>query len=75
MVELKGAFRKEYKVTVVAPGVKSVKVTFPYEFIEREARKFGLTIEQFLATYQAIAQYNSFDGVFYSFEKEENKNE
>ena len=70
-MEIKDALRKEYAVTVVAKGVKSLKVTFPYEVVEREARKRGLTLEQFLEHYQVIAQYDSFDGVFYSFSKKE----
>jgi hypothetical protein len=37
--------------------------------VDKEARKRGLSVEQFLEQYQAVAQYNGFDGVLYQFEK------
>ena len=70
-MEIKDSLRKEYAVTIVAKGVKALKVTFPYEVAEREARKRGLSLKDFLEQYQVIAQYDNFDGVFYSFSKKE----
>jgi len=63
-------YRKEYRVRL-AQGMKkkSMEVTFPYEVVEREARKRGLSIPEFLNKFRAVAQYDNFDGVFYSFEK------
>lgn len=76
---INGALRKEYKLRMAIPGAKSIEVTFPYEVVEREARKHGLTIKEFLAQFTAVAQYDNFDGVFYSFEeikqKEDNESE
>ena len=64
------AYRKTYKLRL-AQGSKTntIEVTFPYPVIEKEARKHGLTVEQFIETYQAVAQYNGFDGVLYTFEE------
>lgn len=69
MKKIENAYRKEYRIRVNVPGRKSLIVTFPYEVVEREARKHKLSIEQFLERYQAIAHYNNFDGVYYKFEE------
>ncbi|MBA7554733.1 hypothetical protein ES705_47364 [subsurface metagenome] len=37
--------------------------------IEREAERRGLTIGEFLEQFKAVAQYNSFEGVLYTFEE------
>lgn len=50
-------------------GRKSIAVTFPFEVVEREARSRGLTIEEFLDSFQAIAEYDNFPGVRYTFEE------
>jgi hypothetical protein len=66
--QLNSSLRKQYKLRMAIPGTKTVEVTFPYEVVEREARKHNLTVQEFLAQYIAVAQYDNFDGVFYSFE-------
>jgi len=66
--QINGALRRPYRLRVAVPGAKSVEVTFPYEVVEREARRHGLTVAQFLKAFIAIAHYDNFDGVFYSFE-------
>ncbi len=66
--QINGALRRTYKLRMAIPGSKTVEVTFPYEVVEREARKRNLTIPEFLERYTTIAQYDNFDGVFYSFE-------
>jgi len=67
--ELNGAYRKEYRLRIAVPGAKSIEVTFPYEVVEKEARKRDLTIKEFLSKYVAIAYYNGFEGVNYRFEE------
>jgi hypothetical protein len=65
------AYRKTYKLRLAQGknSKNSYEVTFPYEVVYKESNKRGLTIEQFLKQYQAVAQYNGFDGVLYQFEK------
>ena len=67
-MEIKDTYRKPYQIRIPVGGRKSFIVTLPYEIVEREARKRGLSIEEFLQTHVAVAQYDNFDGVFYSFE-------
>lgn len=47
----------------------SVEVTFPFDVVSRKAREKGLTVDEFIKEYQAVANYNGFDGVLYTFEK------
>lgn len=56
-------------MTVAVDGRRSIKVTFPYEVVEREAQKHTLTVEEFLKRFQAVAQYDNFEGVHYTFEE------
>lgn len=68
MVEITDSYRKKYTIRVPVTGSKSFIVTLPYEIVEREARKRGMAVEDFIAKYQVVAQYDNFDGVYYSFE-------
>ncbi|MBA7568953.1 hypothetical protein ES708_10690 [subsurface metagenome] len=68
MTELVG-YRKTYRLRIAIPGRKSIEVTFPYEVVEREARKRKLTIDEFLNRFQAVCEYDNFEGVFYKFQE------
>lgn len=55
-------------------GLNTV-VSIPRVVIEREAEKHRLTIEEFREQFRAVAQFNSFDGVHYTFEEIEKEKE
>ncbi len=61
-------YRKTYRLRTAVPGRKSIEVTFPYEVVEKEARSKSLTIREFLNRFQAIAEYDNFEGVRYTFQ-------
>jgi len=64
------AYKKTYRLRLAQGNKKnSIEVTFPYEVVAKEARKQGLSIEDFIDQFQAIALYNGFDGVLYNFER------
>jgi hypothetical protein len=65
------AYRKTYRLRLAQKGnsTRSYEVTFPFDVIDKESRKHGLTVEQFVEKYQAVAQYNGFEGVLYNFEE------
>jgi len=69
MAEVKNAYQKKYQIRVPVDGRKSFVVTLPYEVVEREARKKGLTIPEFIEKFQAVASYDNFDGIHYTFEE------
>ncbi len=62
-------YRKFYRLRVAVPGRKSIEVTFPYEVVEKEARSRNLTIDEFMNSFHAVAEYNGFDGVVYKFKE------
>ena len=68
MTELHDALRQEYRIRVPLKGAKSFIVTLPYEVVEREARRRGVDIEEFIENYRAVAQYDNFEGIHYTFE-------
>ena len=69
MVEI-DAYRKTYRLRLAQGNRKnSIEVTFPYQVVEKEARKHNLTVDEFILKYQAVALFNGFDGVNYQFEE------
>ena len=65
----KNALRKEYQIRVPVEGRKSFVVTMPYEVVEREARRRGLSLDEFLERYRVVAYYDDFEGIIYTFEE------
>lgn len=67
--QIEDSYQDSYRLQIAVTGRKSIKVTFPYKVVEREARKLGLSVTEFLKQYCAIARYNDFSGVVYTFER------
>ncbi len=62
-------YKKSYKMRQIVKGRKYISVAIPYEVVERQATIAGLTVEEFLEQYIAVAEYNNFEGIRYTFEK------
>ena len=62
-------YKKEYRLKLLVPGRKSVNVTMPYEVIQREADKRQLSVKDFIAHFVAVAEYDNFDGIRYTFKE------
>jgi len=64
-------YKKEYRIRYAVPGSnkKTIEVTLPYVVIAREAEKRGLTVDEFLVKFIAIAEYNNFAGIHYTFKE------
>lgn len=62
-------YRKEYKMRVLVQGAKHISVAIPYVVIERQAAMREITVEEFLAQFVAVAEFNSFEGVHYTFKE------
>ena len=69
--ELRNGYRKTYKMRSQGEGGLNIVVSIPRQIIAREARRKGMSILEFLKHYRAIATYNGFEGVLYTFEKVE----
>jgi len=69
MAEKINAYRKRYKMRTLGADGLNIVVSIPRVVIEKEARSRSLSIGEFLNRFQAIAEYNNFDGVRYTFEE------
>ena len=67
MVEI--GYKREYKLKLLVKGRKSINVTMPYEVIAREAEKANISVDEFLAGFVAVAEYDNFDGIRYTFKE------
>jgi len=69
MVETRDSYKRRYKMRAVGQDGLNIVVSIPRVVIERQAEKCELTIEKFLEQFRAVAQYDNFEGVHYTFEK------
>ena len=72
MAKIKDAYKRRYKMRVVGRGGKgglNILVSLPTIFIEREAERHALNLEEFIQQFRAVAQFGNFEGVLYTFEE------
>lgn len=62
-------YQKTYKMRAVGDEGQNIVVTIPPEVLEKEARKYGLSIQQFVKRFRVLAEFNSFEGVHYTFKE------
>ncbi len=67
--KIKDAYKKRYKMRVIGKGGLNILVSLPTIVIEREAERRGLTIREFVRQFRAVAQFDNFEGVLYTFEE------
>ena len=65
---VKDAYTKSYRMRSVGPG--SVEATIPRAIVEREAKKWGLPIEEFIKVFQIEYLFDDFRGAFIRFKKQ-----
>lgn len=63
------SYKRRYKMRAIGQDGLNIVVSIPRIVIEREAERRGLTIEQFLEQFRAVARFDNFDGVIYTFEE------
>lgn len=66
---IKDAYKRRYKMRAVGENGMNIVVSLPRVVIERETEKHGLTIPEFLEQFRAVAQFDNFEGVLYTFEE------
>jgi len=66
---IKDAYKRRYKMRALGENGMNIVVSLPRVVIEREAEKHGLTIPEFLEQFRAVAQFDNFEGVLYTFEE------
>ena len=60
---------KRYKIRATGNQTASIETTIPKEVFEREARRQGMTLTEALEKLTAVWRYNSFRGLYLSFEE------
>jgi hypothetical protein len=60
-------YRKEYKMRRMVKDRNYISVTMPYEVVQRQADILGISVSDFVDRFVVVAEYNSFDGVRYTF--------
>ena len=69
--KVKDTYKERYRMRALGEDGLNIVVSIPRIVIEREAEKRGITISEFLERFRAIARFDSFDGVRYTFEPRE----
>ncbi len=67
-------YKKAYKLREVIKGRKHITVAIPYEVVERQAESAGITVAEFINQYVAVAEYDNFEGIHYTFREVDRKN-
>lgn len=74
-IRIERSFKKRYRMNAVGKDGATTTVAIPPEVIDREAEGLGLSVDKFIKCYRAVAYYDNFNGVFYTFERVENADE
>lgn len=64
---------KRYNVRRTGRNGVSLETTIPRVVFEREARRHGLSLEKAIEKLDAVWSFNSFSGLYLSFERKRNK--
>jgi len=59
-------YRRVYAIRRPIAEKKSLEVTFPFELAEREARRLGQAVDDFIRTHGVIVEFNSSTTVTYT---------
>lgn len=68
-LELQDTYKRPYKMRAQGQDGLNTVVSIPRQVIAREADKRGISIEEFIRRFKAVAHYNNFSGIFYAFEE------
>jgi len=68
------AYVKSYRMRMVGAG-SSLEATIPRVVVEREARKFKLSVEEFVKLFQVEYLFNDFGGAFLRFKRQDEDKE
>ena len=67
-IKTEKTYKKHYCLNMVGKDGATTTVAIPPEVIERKAEEAGITPEEFVKQFKAIAHYNNFEGIYYTFE-------
>lgn len=62
-------FKKKYKMRSLGEDGLNTVVSIPRIVLQREADRRGISIDDFIKNYRAVAQFDNIDGIHYTFEE------
>jgi len=71
VINEKDVLRKRYSLRTTGREGRSIETTIPPEVIEREARRVGLSVLEYLNLFVAEWSYNDFRGLHLDFVRKE----
>ena len=63
----KETYIKTYRMQATGAGGKTIRTSVPSEVVEKEARRLGLTVKEFVSHYRVMWLYNGFEGAWAKF--------
>jgi len=72
-IDTNDTYKKRYRMQTVGRDGATTIVAIPPQVIDREAERRHMTTEEFIKKHRAVAHFNNFDGIFYTFEEVEDK--
>ena len=64
---LKDTYKKTYRMQISGAGKTTIRTSVPRFVVEREARKHGLSIEEFIEHFRVEWLFNGFLGFYGTF--------
>ena len=58
---------KTYRMQATGAGGKTIRTSVPSEVVEKEARRLGLTVKEFINHFKVMWLYNGFEGAWAKF--------
>jgi len=60
-------YTKTYRMQATGAGGKTIRTSVPSEIVEKEARRLGMTVKEFVNHFRVMWLYNGFEGAWAKF--------
>jgi len=61
------SYIKTYRMQATGAGGKTIRTSVPSEVVEKEARRLGITVKEFIQHFRVMWLYNGFEGAWAKF--------
>ena len=63
----KDTYTKTYRMQATGAAGKTIRTSVPSEIVEKEARRLGMSVKEFVTHYRVMWLYNGFEGAWAKF--------
>ena len=67
----KNTYTKTYRMQSTGAGGKTIRTSVPSMVVEKEARRLGITVKEFVTHFRVMWLYNGFEGAWAKFVSKE----